>query len=60
MVFIGSMLFTLLTEGLPVMYSLRNAVVQSLNYKAPVFENKESIFSGITSDLDNSLIEKAN
>lgn len=39
------------------MYSLRSSVVQSLNYQASIYEHKESIFSGITSDLDSSLIE---
>jgi hypothetical protein len=38
--FIGSILFILMTEGLPVMYSLRSSVVQSLNYKTSVTEHK--------------------
>ena len=58
LVFIGSVLFILFTEGLPVMYSLRGNVVQSLNFKAPRGEHKESIFSGYNTDLEQSLAEQ--
>jgi hypothetical protein len=51
LVFIGSILFQLFTEGIPVMYSLRGNVVQSLNYRPSTFEYKESIFTSHTSDL---------
>lgn len=34
LVFVGSVLFVLLTEGLPIMYSLRSTVVQALNHKS--------------------------
>ena len=40
LLFIGSILFQLFTEGLPVMYSLRGNVLQSMNYKASTFEYK--------------------
>lgn len=40
MVFILSIVFMLLTEGLPVMYSLRNNVVQCLNYRPVAYEHK--------------------
>lgn len=58
MVFILSIVFMLLTEGLPVMYSLRNNVVQCLNYRPVTFEHKESIFTTYDSDLDDSLLDK--
>ncbi len=57
LVFIGSILFILFTEGLPVMYSLRSNVVQSLNFKAPSVEHKESIFTGYNTDLEQSLAD---
>ena len=34
-IFAGSVLLILCGEGLPVMYSLRGAVVEALNYKPP-------------------------
>jgi hypothetical protein len=34
LVFVGSVLFILLTEGLPIMYSLRSTVVHALNHKS--------------------------
>lgn len=51
LVFIGSILFILFTEGLPVMYSLRSNVVQSLNYKTSNMDHKESIFTSYNTDL---------
>ena len=36
-VFIGSIIFMLFTEGLPVMYSLRSNVLQSMNYRPSPF-----------------------
>jgi hypothetical protein len=33
-VFVGSVLFVLITEGLPIMYSLRSTVVHALNHKS--------------------------
>lgn len=58
MVFILSIIFMLLTEGLPIMYSLRNNVVQCLNYRPTTYEHKESIFTSYDSDLDDSLLDK--
>ena len=57
LIFMGSILFQLLAEGLPVMYSLRSNVLQAMNFKPSTFEYKESIFTSHTSDLENSLIE---
>ena len=57
LLFIGSILFQLFTEGLPVMYSMRSNVLQSMNYRPSVFEYKESIFTSHTSDLEHSLLE---
>ena len=51
LVFIGSIVFQLFTEGIPVMYSLRSNVLQSMNFKPNPFEYKESIFTSHTSDL---------
>lgn len=34
LVFVGSVLFLLITEGLPIMYSLRSTVVHALNHKS--------------------------
>jgi hypothetical protein len=40
LVFIGTVVLILLSEGLPIMYSLRNAVVEALNFKTSAFEFK--------------------
>jgi hypothetical protein len=34
LVFVGSVLFVLIAEGLPIMYSLRSTVVHALNHKS--------------------------
>jgi hypothetical protein len=39
MLFVGSVIYILITEGLPIMYSLRSSVIESLNYK----NNKDQI-----------------
>ena len=35
----------LITEGLPIMYSLRSAVVTALNHKSELVADKQSIFT---------------
>ena len=40
LLFIGSIVFQLFTEGIPVMYSLRSNVLQSMNFKPNPFEFK--------------------
>jgi hypothetical protein len=57
LLFIGSILFQLFTEGLPVMYSMRSNVLQAMNFRPSLFEYKESIFTSHTSDLEHSLLE---
>ena len=48
-IFVGSVLYLLLTEGLPIMYSFRSSVVLALSLVPTVPEfNKESIFTGIS------------
>ena len=56
--FTGSILFILFTEGLPVMYSLRSNVVQALNYKAAAADRKDTMFTGFKTDLESGLVEK--
>lgn len=43
--FLGSVVFILLTEGLPIMYSLRSAVIQALNHKSQYSELDQSILT---------------
>ena len=56
--FTGSILFILFTEGLPVMYSLRSNVVQALNYKAAAADRKDTMFTVFQTDLESGLVEK--
>ena len=39
-ILIGSIIFQLVTEGLPAMYSLRSNVLQAMNFKPNPFEYK--------------------
>lgn len=40
MIFVGSVIFLLLTEGLPVMYSLRSGVIDALSHNFEYSEQK--------------------
>ena len=40
MIFVGSVIFLLLTEGLPVMYSLRSAVIDALSHNYEFSDQK--------------------
>lgn len=39
--FVGSVLFLLMTEGLPVMYSLRSSVIEAMNYKSELLSTQK-------------------
>ena len=56
-IFVGSVLFMLITEGLPIMYSLRSAVVTALNHKSELVADKQSIFTDHSLALEQSLVE---
>jgi hypothetical protein len=56
--FLGSVLFILITEGLPIMYSLRSTVIHALNHKSLFSEINQSIFTDHSSDLDQSLVDR--
>ena len=56
----GSVLYLLMTEGLPIMYSLRSSVIEAMNHKSElVSAQKESIFTDNSSDLEESMIDRS-
>ena len=57
--FVGTVLFLLMTEGLPIMYSLRSTVIEALNFKSELTSQKESIFTDNSSGLEESMIDRS-
>jgi hypothetical protein len=58
--FVGTVLYLLMTEGLPIMYSLRSSVIEAMNHKSELTPTqKESIFTDNSSDLEESLIDRS-
>jgi hypothetical protein len=41
MLFVGSVLFLLMTEGLPIMYSLRSSVIEAMNHKSELLSTQK-------------------
>jgi hypothetical protein len=56
LLFVGTVLLILMAEGVPIMYSLRAAVVEALNFEASPHQHKESLFTEQTSDLQESFV----
>lgn len=56
----GSVLYLLMTEGLPIMYSMRSSVIEAMNHKSDLhLTQKDSIFTDNSSDLEESMIDRS-
>lgn len=56
LLFVGTVLLILMAEGVPIMYSLRAAVVEALNFEVRLHHHKESLFTEQSSDLQESMV----
>lgn len=56
LLFVGTVLLILMAEGVPIMYSLRAAVVEALNFEVRLHQHKESLFTEQSSDLQESMV----